>query len=175
MINLLSTHRLLESRHASLVVTLFLLSTLLGCGTGDGRTTLNAQIVKQPQGGDFVSTADAEFSVDRSFEDQSGLLESSASPEEVEVRVQWVFQPRDLSGEEVVSDGRLTISSNDRQTFRASHSAGPGFVLTNYYFLRLTWQDDDGNKRVESQKAFFTVPDGSADTPSSVKEYSFHK
>ena len=159
-----ATHIPSNTTASRFLVTLSLLALsvlTVGCGTGDGKTTVDASFTSNPQGGEYVQEVDAEFILSRSFEDESGLFESTGSPENVNVTVEWIFEPRTGTGKEVVTSDVVTLDS-DSESFRASYSAGSGNVLLNYWSVRLTWTDDNGRKTQESLQALCTAPDLSA-------------
>jgi hypothetical protein len=132
-----------------------------GCGTGDGKTTLDARFLSEPQGGEYVQEVSAELELNRRFKDKSSFLQSSASPEDITVRIMWVFEPRTDAGPEVVESERVTVSS-DRATYSTSYSAGSGNVLLNYWSVRIEWTDDEGTHTIESDKALCTAPNSSS-------------
>jgi hypothetical protein len=140
------------------ITLLVILITASGCGEGDGKTTLDVQFVSQPSGGSLVNTVSADFSVDRNFEDNSGLLQSSASPRDITLRAEWVFEAGDRSFTEVVARDQLRVTDGDRSVYSYAHSAGENSVLLNYYYLELSWEDDNGFNQITSDKAFFTAP-----------------
>lgn len=143
------------------IVAVLLVFVTTGCGTGDGKTTLDARFLSEPQGGEYVQEVSAELELNRRFKDKSSFLQSSASPEDITVRIMWVFEPRTDAGPEVMESERVTVG-NDRATYSTSYSAGSGNVLLNYWSVRIEWTDDEGTHTIESDKALCTAPNSSS-------------
>jgi hypothetical protein len=99
---------------------------------------------------------EAEFTMNREFTDNSGILESSPSPEDISVTVEWVSE---LAG--VFKTQRLTVDES-QEIYQASVSiAEPNTYYSGIFFVRLTWNDDNGRGEVESDRAICTVPESS--------------
>lgn len=138
---------------------LIIVFTLTGCGTGEGETSLSAQIVDQPNGGEYVRTLDASIRFNRRFEDNSGFLESSANPRDIDAEIQWLIESQD--GPVVIESGRVTVKS-DSETYRSSISSGSGNVLRGTFYVRVNWSDDTGESRITSRRVICTNPPSQA-------------
>ncbi|WP_146110170.1 hypothetical protein [Salinibacter sp. 10B] len=134
------------------LVTVTLTFLFLGCGTGQGETTLRASFITEPNGGQYVQEMESRIELDRQFEDKSGLFQSSPSPDNISVTVEWV------AGGEVKETSQVTVT-NKEETYRASISTRDSdLYFVGEWFVRIRWNDDDGQHRVRSGSAFCTLP-----------------
>lgn len=147
-----------------------------GCAEGEGKTTATASFTSHPRGGEFIEEVEAEFTLRRSFEDQSGLLETAPPAEDLNITVDWIFEPSTANGSpdtgnaEVVASDNITLDE-DTESYEARYSAPSGSVLLNHYSLRLTWVDDDGRKVETSLRAFCTTPGATLPESQSTQEH----
>lgn len=137
---------------------------LCACGTGQGKTELRARFNSDPAGGEFVQELSAGFTMNREFTDNSGILESSPSPDDIPVTVEWVSEQAG-----VFKTQRVVVDQSN-ETFQTSVSTtGPDTYFVGLIFVRLVWSDDQGEGRVESDRAICTIPDESQDSSVSVR------
>lgn len=152
-----SSHNYRMESNTRLLAGVFAISLIIcACGTGEGETELRARFDSDPTGGQLVQSMESEFTINREFTDNSGFLESSASPEDVSVTVEWV---QNQAG--VFDTERLTVDESQK-TFRTTVSTtGPDTYFTGRFFVRLSWNDDSGRKEAESSRALCTIPESS--------------
>jgi PKD repeat protein len=107
-----------------------------------GQTALSLTITKQPVGGTDVESVSVNV---------DGIVTGYLRP--VYVSAEWYFQPAGgglpilKSSTEYVFDSKLITSKS------TVYSAPPGYVLANYYYLKLVWTDDSGQHALVSEKA----------------------
>lgn len=148
--------QLSAGRRAAILVVLPII--LCACGTGEGETELRARFNSDPTGGELVQSMEAEFTMNREFTDNSGILESSPSPDDISVTVEWVSEQAG-----VFKTQRLTVDEG-QETYQTSVSiTDPNTYYSGIFFVRLTWNDDNGRREVESDRAICTVPDQSGE------------
>jgi len=137
------------------LIFIFIITSLFfGCGVGDSETTLNVNFVSHPSGGFNQSSAEAVFSVERNFKDKGTIFHTKDEPEDILLTIEWWWEAGDRSSTELVSSRSLLIS-DDSQTYSSTHSARAGYILLNYYWIKIMWEDDNGLQTRVSRKAFF--------------------
>jgi hypothetical protein len=99
---------------------------------------------------------EAQLTLNREFTDNSGILESSPSPEDIRVTIEWVSEQAG-----VFETQRLTVDES-RETYQTSVSiTRPDVYYSGIFFVRVNWNDDNGRKEIESDRAICTVPESS--------------
>jgi len=143
------------------IISAFSLSFFINCGSDSvGITTLNVTFLAQPQGGSLSSTVSANIRFDRNFVERSAkrVVQTKPIPETIVATIEWWWQGGHGGGDAVVKTESVTISE-DEKTVSTSYSAGPGFTLLNYYWVKVTWRDKDEletEHTKESSKGYFT-------------------
>ena len=134
------------------IILLLLMYALSSCSTGDGRTVLNIDIYNHPDSGYQVDYVRANFEVEREFIDESNIFQTAGEPDDIQITIEWWWQAGDFSETRKVAT-RTTYINQDFDSFTTTYYAESGYVLLNYYWVRIIWTDDDGTWYVESNKA----------------------
>ena len=161
--NTLRSSRLLSSL---LLVSsaVFLVAVTAGCGKGQGETTLDARFLEHPDGGQYISRVEAEFNLNRSFTDQSGLFQTPPKPEDLTVTVEWVYANYDGTNPTVAYSDEVVVDEESENRLYY-YEAPEGKVLVGNWYLRLTWRDDDGRQTATSTAAVCTNPSTTNGSP----------
>jgi len=109
-------------------------------------TTLSLNVTTQPQGGTQVNTVSCEFNGTVSEADKS-----------ISVTVEWWWEDGNHENAALKDSEEVLFSSSSPVSKSTTYSAGPGYVLVNYYWVKLKWTDDNGAHEIESGKAFCTT------------------
>lgn len=128
---------------------------LTGCGVGDGETTLSVSFSPQPQGGTDVNVVETTVNIRRNFNDNSNIFQSSPDPDDILVTFEWWWESGDGRNTERMTRNTRTIRSSS-ESYNARITAGTGYVFMNYYYLRVIWTDDRGQREARSRKVFFS-------------------
>ena len=108
-------------------------------------TELNLIVSSNPQGGTQVSSVSCSFDGSVSVPDQS-----------VQVTVEWWWEDGNHSNAEMKDSEQVTFNSENTVSKSTVYSAGSGYILLNYYWVKFKWTDDNGSHEKESGKAFCT-------------------
>lgn len=137
------------------VISLSLMAALImfaGCGGEEEpeETILEVTITAHPQGGVNVQSVSCTF---------EGEIISGDDP--VQVTIEWWWEDALGFNDQVVETNYHNFDDPQPVSHTTTFTAPVGFVLLNYYWVELSWTDDDGNHTLESSKAFCTMTDGS--------------
>ena len=108
-------------------------------------TNLSVSITQQPSGGAQVNTVSVRF---------SGIISGNVQP--VAVTVEWWWEDGYHSNAKLKSSDEHTFNSSSTTTKSTAWSADSGYILLNYYWVKITWTDDSGSHLIESSKAYCT-------------------
>jgi len=124
------------------LIALIALVGLVSCGSKD--TTLDLTITEDPQGGAQVSSVTVEF--------EAGLVDGDTP---ITVTVEWWWENAVHEEDEMMDSENITVSSQTVQTFTSTYSASSGFILLNYWWVKIKWTDEAGDSHeVESDQAY---------------------
>lgn len=143
----------MKKQRYHIIIILAIPFLLIKCGVGDGETTLNVSFTNHPSSGTNVNELEANFRVERNFEDNSNIFQESDEPDDIRMTVEWWWMAGDRSETDQMSSRNITIDS-DSERLQSSLSAGSGRILLNYWYLKILWEDDDGFHEIESREAF---------------------
>ena len=107
--------------------------------------TLNLSVTNQPDGGNQVNTVSCEY---------DGSV--SVSDESIQVTVEWWWEDGNHENAALKDSEQVTFDSKNTVSKSTVYSAGSGYVLLNYYWVKFKWTDDDGSHEIESGKAYCT-------------------
>jgi hypothetical protein len=147
------------SRLLKSVIILTLLGSMLfltNCAKGVGETTLSVSFADHPDGGTNVTSVSATIRADRNFNDKSTLLETKPEPDPISVTVEWWWENAFGAGDQILKTESFVVESNTK-TFTTTFNASSGFVLVNYFWVKVSWTDKDENstqRTLESSKAY---------------------
>jgi len=108
-------------------------------------TTLNLSVTTQPEGGNEVNSVSCEFEGTVSVPDQS-----------IPVTVEWWWENGDHENATMKDSEQVTFNSENSVSKSTVYSAASGYILLNYYWVKLKWTDDEGSHEIESGKAYCT-------------------
>ena len=135
----------------------FLFATILlflaGCSRTKPKTTLDINFSQHPSGGHNVSSVSAQFRGRLDFTKGKGIFQSKGSPKSITVTVEWWWENAYGANAQKIESSSVTFYSESYSTQSTYHSASPGYVLLNYWWVKIRWSDDDGSHRIESSKA----------------------
>ena len=142
------------SKRIGIALSLLLMAALIiftGCGGEEEpeETILEVTITQHPQGGINVQSVSCTFECE--------ITNGSGT---VQVTIEWWWEDAAGLNDQVVETDYVDFTQNQPVSHTTTFSAPAGFVLLNYYWVELSWTDDDGPHTVESNKAFFTMTDG---------------
>lgn len=126
------------------------------CGTGDSKTTLDINFTKHPSDGTNVNSINSIFEAERNFDDLSTIFHSPPEPKDIEITVEWWWQSGDKS-ETMMIDTDTYFITSDFDQISTLLRAGDGYVFVNYYWLSVSWEDDDGFHSIDSRKGFYNT------------------
>jgi hypothetical protein len=128
-------------------LALILISILfIGCSD----QTLSVSVTKNPIGGTSVRQVTADYKGAM----KSGGLFGLASVKPIDIKVEWMWQDFYRTRNQVMRSDIITFDTDGETTKSTSYNEVSGYVLANYYYLRLSWSDDAGSHSVESAKAY---------------------
>ena len=108
-------------------------------------TNLNVLITQNPNGGEQVNSVSVQF---------SGKI--TGTEKSVPVIVEWWWEDGNHSNSKIKSSAEYTFDSATTTTKSTVWSADSGYILLNYFWVKITWTDDDGQHSIESSKAYCT-------------------
>jgi hypothetical protein len=134
-------------------------SGLLACitllflgGCENAETVLNLSVTSNPDGGNEVGLVSCTFQ--GYLEAIGGGMLGSKETETISVTAEWWWENADHENAELKDSETFTFSTETPTSFTTTYSAGTGYILLNYYWVKLTWTDADGSHTLESGKAF---------------------
>lgn len=129
-------------RKAIPILGLCLIVLFLGCPKKE--SILSVSITQHPQGGANVSTVSCTF---------QGELTQGQDP--ISVTVEWWWEDANHANGAIQKTETFTFSSESPTSYTTSYSAGAGYILLNYWWVKIRWTNGDGSTGlVESGKAF---------------------
>lgn len=126
------------------IITVSLFSTCQKDKT-PAETNLNVLITQNPSGGSQVNSVSVQF---------SGKITGTVKSVPVIVESWW--EDGYHSKSKIKSSTEYTFDSASTTTKSTVWSAATGYILLNYYWVKITWTDDDGQHFIESSKAYCT-------------------
>jgi len=119
-------------------------SSIVSCGSEDVDTLLDLTITEDPQGGAQVSSVTVEF--------EAALVDGETP---ISVTVEWWWENAVHEDDEMKDSETFSVASQTPMTFTSTHSAASGYILLNYYWVKISWTDEAGeDHEVESDKAY---------------------
>ena len=109
------------------------------------KTQLSVSITQNPSGGAQVNSVSAKF---------QGSINGTVKP--VSVTAEWWWEDGYHSNSKIKSSTEYTFDSGSITSKSTVLSAPTGYILLNYYWVKITWTDDDGQHSIESSKAYCT-------------------
>ena len=108
-------------------------------------TVLNITITQHPEGGNDVNKVSVEY---------EGIVSGTIEP--ISVTVQWWWEDGNHENPNMMNSEETVFNSNNVTTKTTLYSAPVGYVLLNYYWVKLIWTDDTGSHELSSSKAYCT-------------------
>jgi len=141
-------------KKTTVLLSLLVIAALVmfaGCGGEEEpeETILEVTITAHPQGGVNIQSVDCTF---------EGEITSGDGP--VQVTIEWWWEDEFGFNDQVVETDYHDFTEQQPVAHTTSFFAPLGFVLLNYYWVELSWTDDNGDHTLESTKAFFSATDG---------------
>lgn len=131
-------------------LTIILGSMLLLSGCISKKTSLNVVITSSPQGGRNISRLSCSF---EGCLTASGGLFGGVHP--ITATVEWWWENYFHSNAKVMKSETCEFRTTGPESKSTVYSAGSGYVLLNYYWVKIKWTDEDGSSHtVESNKAY---------------------
>ena len=120
---------------------------IVSCG-GAGDTSLAVKITEQPIGGKNISELTCTV---------RGILIGGETP--ITASIDWCWEALTLDSMRVVKIEPYTFTSSDEYEYvTTNHYAGDGNVFLRYWWVRVSWTDEDGTADTcESDKVKCTV------------------
>lgn len=126
----------------NLIVPLIaLLIALASCGKEE--TILEIIITEHPLGGMNVESLDCTF---------EGEIISGDDP--VQVTIEWWWEDENGVYGGIVETDYCEFDEQYPVTYTTNHRASLGYVFVGYFWVSLSWTDDEGMSRIESAKGF---------------------
>ena len=126
----------------------FSLLSFYGCPKDDPEplpTTLNLTITEHPDGGKQVNQVSAKF---------EGAITGTITP--VSVTVEWWWEDVNHNNSKMVESEEIIFNSGNVTIKSTIYKAQVGYILMNYYWVKFTWTDDNGQHETETSKAYCT-------------------
>ena len=126
------------------MLILFSAIVLFNCKKGEVENTiLSLSITKHPEGGMNIITATAEI---------KGYI---IGPEkDIPVNIKWFWEDGNLENKQLKSDETVIFYTIAPKTFSSAYHSWD-WPLLNYYWIEVSWCDDDGMHYLESAKGFY--------------------
>ncbi|NQT62349.1 MAG: hypothetical protein HQ556_05260 [Candidatus Marinimicrobia bacterium] len=127
------------------------------CMTEPGTTSLDVYFSRQPTGGNNEQMATALVVADLEYYEATGIGNfDDPGTDGVELTVEWWWESALPFDETLMSTEKIWITEEGETALTLSYDAGEGFVVTNYWWVKISWEDDDGEWSVESEQGFYT-------------------
>ena len=126
------------------ITTVLLFSTCQKDKT-PAETNLTVTITQNPSGGSQIHSVSVHFTGK-----VTGYVKS------VPVIVEWWWEDGNHSNSKMKSSTEFVFNSSSTTTKSTMWSANVGYVFLNYYWVKISWTDDDGQHNIESTKAYCT-------------------
>lgn len=130
------------------LIFLFFLSSsvfLNGCKKEVEKTLLSLNISKHPEGGAWTYDLTAEI---------TGKIIGPLK--EIDVVIEWYWEDGNHEHRSMKSTETVVFNSNEEMTVPTEYVLY-GYVFLNYYWIEVSWWDDDGHHLIESVKAYCTT------------------
>lgn len=132
----------------SLVVLLGTICLFGGCISK--KTFLTISITSDPQGGWSTSSLSCSF---RGYLEARGGLFGGVHP--ITATVEWWWENYYHQNSQKMKSKTYTFSTKGTTTRTTTYSAASGYVLLNYWWVKIKWTDEDGNSyTIQSNKAY---------------------
>jgi len=116
--------------------------SIINCGETD--TILDVQFFYHPIGGYDITEVDCAF---------TGELIQGNEP--ITAYVEWWWEDAYGSNDQMVWSGYYIFDSDEPELATTYFSAPTGYILLNYYWVKIHWTNEDGSSReIESNKAY---------------------
>jgi len=129
------------------LLLLIILATFVGCAKEPApipeKNTLNVIVAQNPQGGTNVTSLSVSF---------TGIVQGTIKP--VRVMVEWWFENGLHLLPVIKSSTEYTFDSELPTTKTAVYAAPGGYIFLNYYWVKISWTDDNGQHFIESSKVY---------------------
>ena len=127
-----------------MILPVMMLFLFQGCKKDEvSSSTLLITFTSHPQGGTQVATVSSGF---------DGIVVGNAKA--IEVTAEWWWEDANHQNSMIKKTEQITFSSNNNTSKSTAYSASSGYILLNYYWVKLKWTDDSGVHTLESGKAF---------------------
>ncbi|HOY31523.1 MAG TPA: hypothetical protein PKW80_06560 [Bacteroidales bacterium] len=108
---------------------------------------LSLSIKQSPVGGSQVDALSASF---------EGKILSRKPQKTFTVTVEWWWENSYHGDQTMQKSEQFAFNSNSYQTKSTVYQAPAGYILMNYYWIKLIWTDDNGSHILESGKGYCT-------------------
>lgn len=108
-------------------------------------TNLSLTVTEHPDGGKLVNQVSANF---------EGAITGTVTP--VSVTVEWWWEDGNHENSEMQESEEIIFNSSNVTLKSTIYKAPPNYFLLNYYWVKFTWTDDNGQHEVKTSKAFCT-------------------
>ncbi|MCS7232418.1 MAG: hypothetical protein RMJ67_09835 [Elusimicrobiota bacterium] len=129
-----------------LFILLLLTFVTIITGCTPPKTILILQITSHPQGGYKVSQLSCSF---------SGYLSGGNKP--ITVTVEWWWENYYGANDTIEKTETYVFSSKTPTSYTTYISYGPNIYLLNFWWVKIYWTDDEGYKKIESNKVYCYV------------------
>jgi hypothetical protein len=125
-----------------LLPLLGVLLLLIGCPKKD--TLLDLTITEDPAGGSQVTSVTVEF--------EAALVDGDTP---ITITLEWWWENAVHENDTKMDTETFTASSQTTTTFTSTYTADAGYILMNYYWVKIKWTDEAGESHeVESDQAY---------------------
>jgi len=117
-------------------------------------TLVTVQISQQPQGGLDQTLVRASFVAQLHYEEGT-INVGDAEPDSVQISCEWWWQDGNELNDTFVKLDTFMVSEVDIHEFSSIVVAAPGHVLIDHFWMEISWEDDDGEHLVSTDKVLF--------------------
>lgn len=135
-------------KKASFIILLFLSTTALfnSCKKEVEKTVLFLYVSKHPEGGvNVFGPITAEI---------TGKIYGPVK--EIDLVIEWFWEDGNHENSKMVQNETVIFNLNEEMTISTEHELW-GYIFLNYYWIKVSWQDDEGYHMIESGKAYCTA------------------
>lgn len=126
-------------------------------------TLLVVAITSNPQGGNLTSSVSCTFT--GTLETSGGGLFASKTPDPITATVEWWWENYYHEDQGQKKSETFTFSTEDAESETTTYAADSGYVLLNYWWVKISWTDgDDTPHTLESSKAYCSYSSSSMET-----------
>ena len=115
-------------------------------------TLVEIEFISQPQGGSDLTSIQAVFEAELDY-DEGGFRPGDDTPDSVTIRCEWWWHDASGSNLTFVKADSFMISDEDDYEFTTRVTTTAGHVLIDYFWVEISWEDDDGTHQLNSDKA----------------------